>query len=74
MKFNSLPLNARKSILFPEATLMSSNENEAFRISFFNFKGGIFEVCYDVTSDEIEDIRSIDDKILDNSMKEFIFS
>lgn len=61
-QFNFLPLHERHSFLFPGASLISANENEAFRIAFFKYQGNLFEVCYNLSENNIEDIRYIDTK------------
>ncbi len=68
INFNQLPLETRKSILFPKAKLMSASQNETYRIAFFEFKGEICEVCYDLASEQVEDIRLLSDKVLDSNI------
>jgi len=72
LKFNHLPLKVKKSLVFPHAKMVSSNQNEAFRITFYSYNDILFEVCSSVTTDEIEDIRCINEKYLDPAVRNLI--
>jgi len=53
--------------LLPKATLISSNANEAFRISFFKLNDTVIEVCYELSTGEIEDIKLLDGGMLEEA-------
>jgi hypothetical protein len=72
--FNHLPLNQRAAMLFPAAELVSSNENEAFRISFYMMEGMTYEVCIDLDSQTIEDIRLIEERAISSTIRQLIYS
>ena len=71
INFNILPLNIKKSFI-SHASKVSSNENEAFRIIYYNYREALFEVCIDIESNSVEDIRCINQETLDSSFKELI--
>ncbi|MBT32661.1 MAG: hypothetical protein CMO01_23610 [Thalassobius sp.] len=71
INFNILPLNIKKTFI-QSANQVSSNENEAFRIVYYNYKEALFEVCIDLESNSVEDIRCINQESLDHSFKELI--
>ena len=70
--FNFLPLEQRANLIFPAAKLLSSNQNEAFQISFYALGGATYEVCYDLDTQSIEDIRLIEERALTPTVKGFI--
>ena len=72
IRFNHLPLKLKKSLVFPHSKKVSSNENDSFRIVFYSYNDLLFEVCYCVASNKIEDIRCINEKYLDPSLKNMI--
>ncbi len=72
LRFNNLPLNIKKTLVFPHAKIVSSNQNEAFRIAFYTYNDVLFEVCFNASSNEIEDIRCINEKYVDPTIKNFI--
>ena len=71
--FNQLPLYLREALIFPEAKLMSSNQNERYRIAFFEFKGLLFEVCYELKDNVMKDIRMIPNKIMNKELEKLLF-
>ena len=72
LRFNNLPLHIKKTFVFPHAELVSTNQNEAFRIAFYSYNDILFEVCFDVASNKIEDIRCINEKYVDPTLKKLI--
>ena len=73
-QFNSLPLHLRESLIFPEAEAISFSENERHRITFYDLKGQVFEVCQKKIDDTLEDIRWIPSKILTRELESLLFN